>query len=135
MLNYFDSGSLWLILQEILHKDLNNDIVCLHVLSQIFQFYYSKDFFNWIHFNSNLAERWWTNEEEVEIQKTIMSKKNIYSSLLPIIKSQLMQREDKLRIYRTSIQPVLSCGCKAWTLTQDIRIKPSNMWKKNSGNL
>jgi maleate cis-trans isomerase len=36
------------------------------------------------------------NEEEVEIQKRIMSANNVYFPLLPITKSQLSQRKDKL---------------------------------------
>jgi hypothetical protein len=57
------------------------------------------------------------NEEEVEIQKGIMSAHKVYFSLLTIIKSRLAHRKDKLRLYKTLIRPVLSYGCEAWTMT------------------
>jgi hypothetical protein len=57
-------------------------------------------------------------EEEVEIKKRIMSANKVYFSLLPIIKSRLAQRKDKLRLYKTLIRPVLGYGCEAWTMTQ-----------------
>jgi hypothetical protein len=58
------------------------------------------------------------NEEEVEIQKRIMSANKVYFSLLPIIKSRLAHRKDKLRLYKTLIQPVLIYDCEAWIMTQ-----------------
>jgi hypothetical protein len=64
------------------------------------------------------AELTTENEEEVEIGKRIdVSKQGIFS-LLPIIKSPLAHRKDKLRIYRTLIQPSPSYGCEAWRVTQ-----------------
>jgi hypothetical protein len=47
-----------------------------------------------------------------------MSANKVYFSLLPIIKSRLAHRKDKLRLNKTLIRPVLSCGCEAWTMTQ-----------------
>jgi hypothetical protein len=47
-----------------------------------------------------------------------MSAKKIYFSLLPIKKSRLAHRKDKLRLRKTLIRPVLSYGCEAWTMTQ-----------------
>jgi hypothetical protein len=58
------------------------------------------------------------NEEEVEIKKRIMSANEVYFSLLPIMKSQLAHRKDKLRLYKNLIRPVLCYGCEAWTMTQ-----------------
>jgi hypothetical protein len=43
------------------------------------------------------------NEEEVEIQKRIMSANKVYFSILPIIMTQLAHRQDKLRLYKTLI--------------------------------
>jgi hypothetical protein len=208
LLNYFDSNYLWLILQEILCMDLNNDIVCLHVLSQIFQLYYSKDFFNRIHWQAEVAlgvlgrlrpqifstfsttrvvgcqpnprrNPWYLfSEGESTSRHMVLSegttekipsdttgidpgtvrliaqrlnhyttpgpKKYVYTrqlsnkegTLFPTIHHKITTNaEDKLKIYKTSIWPILSCGCKAWTMTQDIRKKPSNIWKKNTENL
>jgi hypothetical protein len=47
-----------------------------------------------------------------------MSANNVYISLLPIIKSRLAHRKDKLGLYKTLIRPVLSYGCEAWTMIQ-----------------
>jgi hypothetical protein len=53
------------------------------------------------------------HEEEVEIQKRIMSANKVYFALLPIIKSRIAHRKYKLRLYKTLIQPVLIYGCEA----------------------
>jgi hypothetical protein len=54
------------------------------------------------------------NKEEVEIKKRIMSANKVYFSLLPIIKSRLAHRKN--RLYKTLIRLVLSHGCEAWTM-------------------
>jgi hypothetical protein len=47
-----------------------------------------------------------------------MSANEVCFSILPIIKSQLAHRKDKLRLYKNLIRPVLYYGCEAWTMTQ-----------------
>jgi hypothetical protein len=47
-----------------------------------------------------------------------MSANKVYFSLLPIIKSRLAHRKDKVRLYKTLIRLVRSYGCEAWTMTQ-----------------
>jgi hypothetical protein len=54
------------------------------------------------------------NEEEVEIQKRIMSANKVYFSLLPIIKSRLAYRKDKLKTIQDP-NPT-SYGCEAWRM-------------------
>jgi hypothetical protein len=56
------------------------------------------------------------NKEEVEIKKRITSANKVYFSMLPIIKSRLAHRKNKLGLYKTLIRPVLSYGCEAWTM-------------------
>jgi hypothetical protein len=67
------------------------------------------------------------NEEEVEIQKRIMSANKVYFSILPIIMSQLAHRQDKLRLYKTLIRPVLCYDCEAWTMTQSSEERLPNL--------
>jgi hypothetical protein len=42
---------------------------------------------------------------------------NLIQHLMVVL---LLVRKDKLRINKTLIQPVLSYGCQAWIMTQDI---------------
>jgi hypothetical protein len=58
------------------------------------------------------------NEDEVEIQKRIMLANKVYFSHLPILKSRVAHRKDKLRLYKTLIRPVPSYSSEAWTMTQ-----------------
>jgi predicted component of type VI protein secretion system len=47
-----------------------------------------------------------------------MSANKVYVSQLPITKPRLAHKKAKLRVYKTLIEPVLSYGCEAWTMTQ-----------------
>lgn len=57
------------------------------------------------------------NENE-EIKRRLHIANRAYYSVLLIIKSRLIHRKTKIRIYKTIIRPVVCYGCEAWTLTQ-----------------
>ena len=68
---------------------------------------------NFTYIGTELTQK--KKEGELEIQKSIMPAYKIYFSKLPIIKSRLSQRKNRLRIHKTLIRPVVNYGCEAWT--------------------
>jgi hypothetical protein len=58
-----------------------------------------------------------TNEEKEEIQATILAANNAYSSLQSILRCKQIHGNNKIRLYKTSIKPVLISGSVTWTLT------------------
>ena len=61
-----------------------------------------------------------TNDEGREIQTRIMAANRTYFSLTPILTNRKVHRLSKIRLYKTTIRPVLSFGCETWTLTKKL---------------
>ena len=55
--------------------------------------------------------------QQSEIQARIISGNRCYYSCGALMKSRALNRSLKLKIYKTSIRPVVTYGCEAWTLT------------------
>jgi hypothetical protein len=67
-----------------------------------------------------------TNSISSEIQARIISGNCCYYALGKLMKSRALNRSSKLKIYKSLIRPLVTYGCKAWTLTnqdeQNLRI-------------
>ena len=59
-----------------------------------------------------------TNEEKEVIQARILAANKAYSSLQSISRSKQIHRNNKIRLYKSLIKPILSYGSVTWTLTQ-----------------
>jgi len=58
-----------------------------------------------------------TNSTSSEIQARILSGNHCYYAYGKVIKSRELNRSSKLNIYTSLIKPIVTYGCKAWTLT------------------
>jgi len=58
------------------------------------------------------------NDGTEEIRARILAANKTYSSLQTIFRSKQIHRNNKIRLYRTLIKPVLCYGSVTWTLTQ-----------------
>ena len=59
-----------------------------------------------------------TNDETEEIQARILEANKAYSSLQTIFRSKQIHRNNRIRLYKTLIKPILCYGSVTWTLTQ-----------------
>jgi hypothetical protein len=73
-----------------------------------------------------------TNEEKEEIQARILAANKAYSSLQTIFRSKQIHRNNKIRLYKMLIKPILSYGRVTWTLTQTTETDAEHIWKKNT---
>jgi len=60
----------------------------------------------------------YVNDEMEEIRARILAANKAYSSLQTIFRSKQIHRNNKIRLYRTLIKPILCYGSVTWTLTQ-----------------
>jgi len=58
-----------------------------------------------------------SNDETEESRARILSANKAYSSLQTIFRSKQIHRNNKIRLYKTLIKPILCYGCVTWTLT------------------
>jgi hypothetical protein len=58
------------------------------------------------------------HDESEEIQARILAANKAYSSLKTIFRSKQINRNNKIRLYKTLIKPILCYGSVIWTLTQ-----------------
>ena len=58
------------------------------------------------------------NDEIEETRARILAANKAYSSLQTIFRSKQIHRNNKIRLYRTLIKPILCYGSVTWTLTQ-----------------
>jgi hypothetical protein len=54
-----------------------------------------------------------------DIHSKIMTANLAYSAHIKLFRSKLLSRNTKLKIYKTLIQPFLSYGSEAWTVTSE----------------
>jgi hypothetical protein len=59
-----------------------------------------------------------TNDETEEIRAMMLAANKVYNSLQTIFRSEQIRRNNKIRLYKTLIKPVLCYGSVTWTLTQ-----------------
>ena len=59
-----------------------------------------------------------SKDETEEIRARIMAAKKAYSSLQTIFRFKNIHRNNKIKLYKTLIKPILCCGSVTWTLTQ-----------------
>ena len=59
-----------------------------------------------------------TNDETEEIQARILAANKAYSSLQTTFQSKQIHQNNKIRLYKTLIKPILGYGSVTWTLTQ-----------------
>jgi sorting nexin-29 len=75
-----------------------------------------------------------TNSTNSEIQARILSGNLCYYSCGKLLKLRALNRNSKLKIYKSLIRPVVTYGCEAWTLTnrdkQHLRIFERKMLRK-----
>lgn len=62
-------------------------------------------------------------EEEEEIQARIVSANKAFFSIAHVMKSRLVSRTTKLRLYKTLIRPVVTYACETWTLKKTLADK------------
>jgi hypothetical protein len=58
------------------------------------------------------------NNETEEIRARILAANKAYSSLQTIFQTKQIHRNNKIRLYKTLIKPILFHGSVTWTLTQ-----------------
>jgi hypothetical protein len=63
------------------------------------------------------------NSIEEEIREIIMPGNKAYYANRSILKSKLVCKKSKLKIYRTIIRPVVTYGCETWVLKEAIKHK------------
>jgi hypothetical protein len=61
------------------------------------------------------------NNELSEIQRRLILANNAYYSLLAVIKSRMVCKFVKVRLYKTLIRTVLPYGCESWKLSKKTR--------------
>jgi hypothetical protein len=59
-----------------------------------------------------------TNDETKEIRARILAANKAYSSLRTIFQSKQIHQNNKIRLHKTVIKPILCYGNVTWTLTQ-----------------
>ena len=59
-----------------------------------------------------------TNDETEEIRARILAANKAYNLLKTIFRSKQIHRNNKIRLHKTLIKPVLCYGSVTWTLTQ-----------------
>jgi hypothetical protein len=57
------------------------------------------------------------SEKSTEIKIRIVSGNRCYFFLIKLLKSRAVARNTKVRMYRTIIRPVVTCGSETWCLT------------------
>ena len=71
-----------------------------------------------------------SNDETEEIRATILAVSKAYSSLQTIFQSKQIHRNNKIRLYKTLIEPILCYGSVTWTLTQTAEQMPNTFERK-----
>jgi hypothetical protein len=74
---------------------------------------------DFVHLGSNLSAN---AGEENEIQRITGQANRVYYTLLLIMRSRVIHRQTKIRLYKTVIRPVLWYASGSWTLAKKIRI-------------
>jgi hypothetical protein len=78
-----------------------------------------------------------TNSISSEIQARILGGNRCYYAYGKLMKSRVLNRNSKLKIYKSLIRRVVTCGYEAWTLTdrdeEHLRIFEHRIWRKNFG--
>lgn len=57
------------------------------------------------------------NNKTEEVQNRIMAANRTYDSLLPIMKPKDVNRNTKVKLYKTLIRPIISYGSETWTIS------------------
>jgi hypothetical protein len=57
------------------------------------------------------------NSIQEEIKSRLMLGNACYHSVQNLLSSRLISKHLKIKIYRTTILPVVLCGCETWSLT------------------
>jgi len=71
-----------------------------------------------------------TNDETEEIRARILAANKVYGSTQTIIRSKHIHRNNKIRLYKTLIKPVLCYGSVTWTLRQAVEQMISTFERK-----
>ena len=58
-----------------------------------------------------------TNSTNSKIQAKILSGNHCYYAYEKLMKSRVLNRSSKLKIYNSLMRPIVTYGCEAWTLT------------------
>jgi len=56
-------------------------------------------------------------DNNTNIKTRIMAGNRSYNSVLPLLRSKVVSRTKKIRMYKTIIRPVVLYGSEAWCLT------------------
>jgi hypothetical protein len=78
-----------------------------------------------------------TNSISIEIQARILSGSRCYYEYGKLMKPRALNRNSKLKVYKSLIRPVVTYGCEAWTVTirddQYLKISERRMLRKIFG--
>jgi hypothetical protein len=63
------------------------------------------------------------NDLSVEINNRIISSNRSYCGLNKQLKSHLLSKQTKIKLYKILVRPVLMYGCESWSLTKNEKNK------------
>lgn len=69
---------------------------------------------DFIYLGSNMSN---STDETIEVKRRMNNASKVLYSVMPILKSGSLHRNNKIRIYKSVIRPVLTYGGETWTLT------------------
>jgi len=69
------------------------------------------------------------SDNNTDIKARIMAGIRSYYSVLPLLRSKAVSRTTKIRMYKTTIRPVVLCGSEAWCLTANCETN-LRIWKR-----
>jgi hypothetical protein len=58
------------------------------------------------------------NSVQKEIQRRILAGNRTYFAAVSLFRNRLLSRATKIRLYKTLIRPVVTCGAETWTMTK-----------------
>ena len=73
------------------------------------------------------------NSIEEEIKRRISLGNKAFYANQDLLKSKLLTKNSKLRIYKTLVRPVVTYACETWVLKENIKTKLKvGIWKKGT---
>jgi hypothetical protein len=60
------------------------------------------------------------NDGTVEIKRRILTDNRAYFSMIHLFESRTIHQKNKIRIYKTTVQPILCYGCENWAVINKV---------------
>lgn len=70
------------------------------------------------------------NEIHIEINERVTNGNKCYFSVIKLLKSKILSRESKIRLYHSYLQPVTTYACKIWSLIKSDGKRPITFKRK-----